>query len=206
MQERRYPARTVVYWEGDPPGPAYLVASGQVWLTSTRPDGSTQFISDIRAGSLLGGPSALVRRRRTSTATTRAPMVAWEIGVDELERSVRADSILAYRMLLEAIEVVLEKDIQSVIKAGQTTKQKLAGVLLELASRDSESGTHVQVGHTELAMMIGVTRESVTRSLSVLRRQGLVATQGGSRIILIDPRALGRLAGFRNYSESPHKG
>ena len=71
---------------------------------------------------------------------------------------------------------------------------KLANLLLMLARRfgDEELGRltiRLRLTHGELAAMILSTRESVTQALSILRRRGTLATEGG-RIVILDPTSL----------------
>ena len=187
MTLRNFPARKTVFWEGDPSTSVYLIERGEVWLTAIRPDGSTGFVTAVRSGMMLGEHTALSRRRRVHTATTQTEVVAWDLPVESLRESLRGDTGLAYRVLLSTIDLVLEKNTEAVRRVGQTTKERLASVLLDLHA-DAE-GEGIRLGHAELAMMVGATRESVTRALAQLRDRGAIRMRG-REIVVADESVL----------------
>ncbi|MBK8429949.1 MAG: winged helix-turn-helix domain-containing protein [Chloroflexi bacterium] len=73
---------------------------------------------------------------------------------------------------------------------------RLARLLLTLAQdygRIHPQGVliHSQLNQTELASLIGATRESTNKALATLRREELIALEEG-QIIILDPEALRR--------------
>ena len=76
---------------------------------------------------------------------------------------------------------------------------RVAKKLLELAAAHGvqrPDGTLLELPLTQegLANMVGVTRESVNRHLSTLRRQGVIAREG-RRFLIRDPDGLRRYVG-----------
>jgi CRP-like cAMP-binding protein len=70
--------------------------------------------------------------------------------------------------------------------------QRLAKRLLELAGQ-SEDHSVVRVTQSDLASMLGVSRESVNKELNVLARTGTIQLSRGS-IRLLNPTTLSHLA------------
>ncbi len=103
---------------------------------------------------------------------------------------------LAFRFLacfsqrLEALEGRIEE------MALLSLEQRLARHLLGLVGGRPGSGGAVEVELTmstgELASLLGGARESLSRAMMRLRREGLVEGQG-RRLVLLDPEALARL-------------
>jgi CRP-like cAMP-binding protein len=177
MTRRQLPRYTRLYHEGDPAGPAYLVESGSIWLTSSRPDGSTHFVADVGPGGLVGDHTALTGRDRTVTATAATESVVWSIPRQALIEAVSGDARLAMRLLEAAIELVIEKDIEAAVRAGSTTIERLAALLLELSERmTAAKDGYIPLSHAELALMAGTTRESVSRNLAILKDRGAIGT------------------------------
>ncbi|MGH2736160.1 MAG: Crp/Fnr family transcriptional regulator, partial [Actinomycetota bacterium] len=141
---------------------------------------------------LLGEHTALSERRRTHTATTQTAVIAWDVPVQSLRAALRDDAELTYRVLLSTIDLVLEKNTEAVRRAGQTTKERLASVLLDLHA--GGAGEDIRLGHAELAMMVGSTRESVTRALAQLRDRKAIETRGRA-IVVIDEPVLADISG-----------
>jgi CRP/FNR family cyclic AMP-dependent transcriptional regulator len=177
-----FPDRSVMFYEGDSCGPAYLVESGRVWLTAARVDGSSHFLADMGPGAMVGEMTALLERKRIVTATTVAPVVAWSIAPEVLRSAVRNDVGLAYQMLVSALELVLAKNIEAALKAGQSASERVASVLLELTEKTAS--WNVPITHADLALMSGMTRESVSRTIATLRDAGILATRRRAIVVL----------------------
>jgi CRP/FNR family transcriptional regulator len=72
--------------------------------------------------------------------------------------------------------------------------EKLARLLLnwlKRAGRQTEQGAHLKLAltHAEIAQMIGVTRETVTRLLGEMRSKGVIQLKG-SNLVIKDKAAL----------------
>jgi CRP/FNR family transcriptional regulator len=68
-----------------------------------------------------------------------------------------------------------------------STAEKLASFLLESSLRGQQTQQGVRfilsLTHEEIAQVIGLTRESVTRGLAEFRRRSLISTKGPSIVI-----------------------
>jgi CRP-like cAMP-binding protein len=186
-----FPDRTIIFHEGDPCGPLYLVESGRVWLTAARVDGSSHFLADMGPGAMVGEMTALLERKRIVTATTVSPVVAWRIAPEAFRSVVRSDVGLAYQLLVSALELVLAKNIEAALKAGQSAPERVASVLLELAEKTSSSD--IPITHADLALMSGMTRESVSRTIANMRDDGILETRRRG-IVIVDHGRLTRIA------------
>ena len=81
--------------------------------------------------------------------------------------------------------------------AYHTIPERLAVTLLELAQGSFVLG----YSHQDLAELLGITRETVTRALDDFKSQGLVQVER-KRIELCDADGLSRIAGFEVKSKS----
>jgi len=195
MERMEFPSRRAIFREGDPSGPAYVIESGVVWLTALRPDGSTHFVSEMGPGKLVGDHTCILDRPRAVTATPQTPVVAWKVCREPLVDVLRSDAGLSFSMMLEASRLVLAKDLDATIKAGSTAAARISEVLLRLheGSTAYENGL-IRVSHADLGMMVGASRESVTRTLAELRRTGAIETRRG-RVVIHDVQKLQRISG-----------
>lgn len=71
-----------------------------------------------------------------------------------------------------------------VIVTSKPLISQVAYLLLDLAEADAHSGAVVRLSHTTLSHLLGARRQSVTRVIAQLRKQGLVETAYGSMILL----------------------
>jgi CRP/FNR family transcriptional regulator, cyclic AMP receptor protein len=173
-----YPAGSQLFVEGDPPGPCYLIQTGQVRLTSARPDGRAQLLATLRPGMLAGEMTALLGRPRTATATTLAPTSAWQIPADALQEAFRDDPRLAYTMLLTVMELMVDQDAQAVRRMGLAPVQRLATIILEQQrSEHAQEGQPLSISPAELALLAGESQTTFTMNLARLQRTGAVETR-----------------------------
>ena len=83
----------------------------------------------------------------------------------------------------------------------QDAETRIAGLLLSLAHAASHSPCHpaerfdLPLTRGEMAQMLGLTIETVSRRLSRLEQEGIIAKHGQRGIELVDPARLSSLAG-----------
>jgi CRP/FNR family transcriptional regulator, nitrogen fixation regulation protein len=73
--------------------------------------------------------------------------------------------------------------------------EKIATFLLDLAERLNEDSFELSMSRTDIADHLGLTIETVSRSLSQLERKGYIALPSTRRIELRNKAALSRLDG-----------
>ena len=191
MRKRRFPPRSVVFLEGDDPGPACLVDEGRVRLTTARPDGTPHFVGDVGPGGLIGDLTSLANRPRTTTATAITKIVLWEIPSTAFRDALASDARLAFSMMMHMIDWVLTKDERAALRSAHGTNQRTAKAILDLYDRSPE-GAALDVTHAELAVIVGVTRESISRILASFKRRGIVDTRRRG-IVVLDRERLARI-------------
>ncbi|MSP49514.1 MAG: hypothetical protein EXQ95_09330 [Alphaproteobacteria bacterium] len=89
---------------------------------------------------------------------------------------------------------------QMLLLGRKTAKERLASFLLLLANaarRDGRSGNPVDLpmSRWDIADYLGLTVETVSRSFTQLRRQGMIRLLDGNRVDLAGPDDLQELAG-----------
>jgi hypothetical protein len=107
------------------------------------------------------------------------------------------DALLALpgvaKTLLERLAVTLRQKQEAIGRFGSTRHiERVRGKLLQLArnyGRVALDGVRIDfpLSHTLLADMVGSSRETVTRSLDELRRDGFVARHGHTYRLLVSP-------------------
>jgi len=180
----------VLYSEGDAPSHLYIVLDGHVRLFVISPETGRRLIfRDARACELLGLASIFSGAVQDTTAQVVYPSVIASIRrQDFMNFLLRHPS--AYR--LAARELSRESHANAArlrtICLSHSTQSRLARLLIEW----SRSGTwtnrgyrlHVPMTHVEVADCIGVSRETVTRSLGGLQRDRVVELRGSLMTIL----------------------
>ena len=195
---RRVVARQVadagqtLYREGDPAGDLYTVTAGCVKLYKLLADGRRQVTAFLYPGDVFG----LVRDGRqtaTAEAVTAANLCRFSrTGLDALFRDQPAVRERLFGLLLSELGEAQE---QMLLLGRKTAREKLATFLLGQVRRaESLCGQDgplvLPMGRADIADHLGLTIETVSRTLTALQREGLVSLGRAGRVTVLDDAPL----------------
>ena len=185
------PGQTIVV-EGDPIDGWFRIASGTVRLSKSTPDGRRQVIDFLIVGESFGissercyGYSVEAIARTTLVRYSRA----------KLEAAIEAHPELARRLFGMAC-AELQRARQHLLLLGRkSADEKIASFLLTLAVRLGVRGARLDVvqlpmSRQDMADYLGLTIETVSRTLTRLRRDGLISLPTPQHVVLLQ---IGRL-------------
>lgn len=196
LRRRRFRRNEVIFHQGDPGDSLHIVASGAVKILLPSAEGEEAIIATLRAGDFFGELSLLDGAPRSATAAALEPsetLVLPRTGFYELldgdvglRNALLAGLAWELRRLTRHVEELHFLDL-----AG-----RLAMRLTRLAS-EAMPAAHGEVAldwpftQSDLASMIGGTRQSVNRLLSGLVDDGLLRIER-DRLIITDLEELAR--------------
>ena len=189
------PGQTVVV-EGDLIDGCYRVVSGAVRLFKSTPDGRRQVIDFLVTGEYFGLSSA--DRYGYSVEAIRATTLV-RYPRARLEAAMAAEPELAQR-LFRITCVELARAQQHLLVLGRkSADEKIASFLLTLAERLGDGATRLgalrlPMSRQDMADYLGLTIETVSRTLTRLKREGLIALPTPQQVILRRPGDLAVLA------------
>ncbi|MCB8923608.1 MAG: Crp/Fnr family transcriptional regulator [Ardenticatenaceae bacterium] len=192
---REFAPGDIIFHEGDPGQVLYIVGSGQVRIFVNGLDGSeTSVILFGRPGEIFGELAVIDGLPRSATAVAMHPTVLYTLSRDDFRKYMQQTPQLALNFMRELSMRVRYNTRQMDSFASLDIPQRLARKLMELAQnygRPGEKGVHLHVSltQTDLATLIGATRESTNKSLRDFRKQQWIAMEQG-QIIIRDPEAL----------------
>ena len=181
-----------VFAEGDRAAYFYKVVSGAVRTSKLLSDGRRQIDAFHLPGDFFGIESG-DEHRFSAEALGETTVVAYRrCSLDTLAVS---DAAFA-RQIVGAMMRSLERAQEHMLLLGRkTAMEKIATFLLDLSGRVPVAG-HVDLpmSRTDIADHLGLTIETVSRSLTQLERQGVIELPSHRRsIVLKDKAALRRL-------------
>lgn len=191
---RSVPARTVLFNEGDELKYVYFVDEGSVRTFKTT-TGGKELVTGLHAkGDIVGYMTALTGEPSSEVAeTVETSQLAW-IPVKDLVDLLCKDHDVALRFIKLLSHNVREKEFQLLSLAYGSVRQRLAQTLARLRDRQTEkTGDEIMIGREDLANMVGTATESVVRSLSDLKAEGIIDVKGRG-IHIRDAKALRRVA------------
>lgn len=119
----------------------------------------------------------------------------------EMEDALQRHPALAQALLRRSQEDLHESRKLMALTARRGASDKIAALILELAQAASHSPCHpsasfdLPLTRGEIAALLGLTIETVSRSLTALEDEGLIRRNGARGIDLVDPARLEERAG-----------
>ncbi|WP_446742226.1 Crp/Fnr family transcriptional regulator [Silvibacterium acidisoli] len=182
------PPGSTLFRESDPASGVYILCLGKVRLTISSPAGKTMVLRVARPGEMLGLSAVLSGgSHETNAETMELSQLAF----------FKKDAFLKFIEMHPAVNSAV---INQMIKQYQATceqirtvalsscpREKIARLILSWASegRKTDEGTRISVPltHDQIAEWVGLSRETVTRTLGGFRQQRLVSIKGASMLV-----------------------
>ena len=180
--------------EGDPCTSCYRVLTGAIRLYKGTADGRRQLIDFLVAGDCFGLLGS--RYSYGVEAITRSSLVRASRAT--LAAAVREQPWMAERLIERAAAELARAHEQMLLLGRKNAREKVASLLVDLARRlgaDQPMPTfRLPISRQEMADQLGLTIETVSRTMSRLKEEGLIALLTPCEIVLRRPAELAALA------------
>ncbi len=187
-----YPQGAVLFVEGQAARGVFFVCMGRVKLSATAPDGKTIIFKICNAGEFVGVSAAFQGCVYEATAQTLEPCVVNNIKTADLDRLVRKDGEIARRIVhCLSSEVQAGRYHIRDLRFRDLAIERLACFLA--ASAGLENRLSMRLKHGEIGEILGLARETVTRTIRELKDRQIVRVSG-HLITIIDRDGLLTLA------------
>jgi CRP/FNR family nitrogen fixation transcriptional regulator len=191
---RRFEADEEIYADGDRAAHFYKVVSGTVRTYKLLDDGRRQIAGFHLPDDIFGVEAGEEHRFGAEAVTGTILTVHRRADRDALAR----DGGALAREVVCAMMGALERAQEHMMLLGRkSAKERIASFLLGLADRTRGASTvELPMSRADIADHLGLTVESVSRSLTQLERAGIIELPAHRRTVLLRDRAtLRRLAG-----------
>lgn len=191
-----YPKGAILFVEGQPSRGIFLLCTGSAKLTATSGRGGAVIVRVADTGEVLGLSAVMSDAAYEVSAETLEPSEVSFLPREDFHRFLQRNGEVSLRVARH-LSMELRRAYHQVIRIalGPNARAKLAGLLLDWASYHARPAArggvcfHLRLTHEEIGELIGSSRETVTRLLNGLRRQGLIQTQG-TLVTVPDPAKL----------------
>lgn len=193
--ERKFQSGETIFREGDPGQVLYLVKSGQVRIFVNGLDGSeTSVILMGQPGQMFGELAVIDGLPRSATAVALNDTILYTLNREAFRSHMRRTPQFGLNFMQELSMRVRYNTVQMDSFASLGVPQRLARKLMELAQNYGQvhqNGVYINMTltQTDLASLIGATRESINKSLRDFRRRCWIEVDQG-HITILDPEAL----------------
>ncbi len=176
-QNSVYPAHALLFVEDQPAQSVIFLCVGQVKLYSAAPDGTTIIYRICNPGEFLGLSEALKRTSYQTIAETLEPCVVNHIRIDDLEKLIRRSPEIATRVTRQLSgEVQAMRHQLRELRFHDTAIERLASFLAAWSKGDERLS--LRLTHEEIADMLGLARETVTRTMRELKDRNVIRITG----------------------------
>ncbi len=182
------------YLPGDPADTVYFVRSGRVKLVRTSRSGAEAIVGIRTAGDVFGELSGLDEGRRATSAVAIEPVEADALAARAFGAALEGDAALARAFARGVARRLAAAEHELAELMGKSVPGRLVDALGRLAAEHgvAEAGGTIRIGlnltHKDLADLIGTSRETLTKELSVLADVGLLRV-AHKTVTLVQPQA-----------------
>jgi CRP/FNR family transcriptional regulator len=193
---KRYSAKEMIFHAGDPAEYLCNVISGAVKLCKLLPDGRQQVTGFLFAGDFVG---IALNDQHAYSAEAIEDIELCRFPRQQLERLLGDMPHLERRLLGAAANELIAAQDQMLLLGRKTAQERVATFLLSLSRRAAARGdepdpVRLPMSRADIADYLGLTTETVSRTISGLKRQGTIRLDGSDRVHLADLARLEDLA------------
>jgi CRP-like cAMP-binding protein len=192
-KSRQFKKNQVIYYEGDKGHGLYLVISGKAKTVKLAEDGRELMTGIYSTDDYLGINSMLANEAYTDTATALEDSMLCLIPKEQFERLMNLYPDVAKKFIKLLSNDIREKEEQLLQLAYHSVRKRMAEALLRL-NRQYKDDDNIKITREDMAAMAGMATETVSRTLSDFKDEGLIDKKG-SIITILD---LARLTKMKN--------
>ncbi|QDO94362.1 Crp/Fnr family transcriptional regulator [Formosa sediminum] len=171
----------VVFKEGDMLNGVYCISKGICKLTKLTEKGKDQVVKLVIKGELLGQRSVIINQTANLTATALNDMEVCFIPKQEIIQDLLKNNDFSFGVLKQMASDLKEAEISIVNMAQKSVRKRLADIILYLNNNfgvDESNYLKVTLSRDDFASIVGTATESVIRTLSQFKKEGLIKTSG----------------------------
>ena len=196
-RKRHVAAGETIVWAGDDSLICANLLSGVLRLDAAMADGREQVVGLLYPADFVGRVYADIVEF-TITAITDAELCVFPRASFE---AVLQDHVRMERLLLKRTLATLDESRRRMLTLSRASAlEKVGGLLLDLAARAAGTGCRatadgpitfdLPLSRGQIADILGLTIETVSRQMTALKAGGIISLPGGRGITIVDAAAL----------------
>lgn len=192
IQKKRFLKGQIIFTECDPARSLHILKEGKVKIFRVSSSGKEQILHFINEGEVFGEVAAFLSETYPASACAQKESIVLSLPIEEFYKILKTDPKIAMNML--AILCLRLKEFVHIIDglALKDVAQRLSAYLL-FASEKKEKTIELGVKKSELASFLGTVPETISRVLSKMSKEGIIAMKK-NLIEIKKPKELERIA------------
>lgn len=191
---RRLAPREHAYYQGDEGSHVYRIERGIMKLYRLLPDGRRQIICFKFPGDLIGFEAG-ERRPCSAEAVTDVDLRCLPMHI--ASERLRQDARIGVELVEILAAELADARNQLAVLNRRSAIEKLAAFIIDLWGREAareDASVDLQVSRSDMADFLGLTIETVSRSLTKLKLHKVIALPEPQRLVILDIHRLESLA------------
>jgi CRP/FNR family transcriptional regulator, cyclic AMP receptor protein len=188
---KRYPKDSVVFFENEEGDFFFMILDGRIKVTILGDDGREVILSMLGEGDFFGEMALLDQEPRSATAIAVEDSELLSLHRNDFQAALSDNRSITTGLIRVLSGRLRKANHQISTLALLDVYGRVARVIVDMAR---EEGRRLKDGriafrratHQEIANRIGTTRETVTRMLKDLERQGLIQVEGKELVVQPD--------------------
>ncbi len=191
-----YEPGQTVFEGGDEPRFIYNLTEGMIRLVKLLPNGRRQIVGFVFPGDMLGLAS---HGAYTCSAEAIGPVRLCRFPREKMLELLNEFPNLKSRLLDIAADELSEAQEQMLLLGRKSPVEKVASFLWRLHTENMRCGGAVNqidlgMGRIDIADYLGLTIETVSRTFTRLRNDGVIRLEGANHVVIVNEDALEELA------------
>jgi CRP/FNR family cyclic AMP-dependent transcriptional regulator len=174
----------------------HFIVSGRVRVTTFSAGGKQVTFRDEEAGEMFGDIAAFDGKPRSADVLALESVLVASMTSSAFLDLVATEQVVRERVLQRLANLVRLLSDRVIELSTLGVQNRIHAELLRLGRQSGSAGVQARIDpapkHAEVASQVSTNREQVTRELSSLSRQGLVAREG-TALVLLDVARLERM-------------
>lgn len=179
VKENSYKKGEIIFNEGDKGDSLHIITSGVVKIIKYSKEGKTKTLAILKEKDSFGEMALLTKESRSATVEALEKVETLCITRSNFEELIAKEPSISLQIIKTLSERLAKADRDIKILALGDAKSRLACVIDDFRN---ELDT-VRFTHQELADLAGLTRETTTRTLNGMVKEGIVETKSRNIVI-----------------------
>jgi CRP/FNR family cyclic AMP-dependent transcriptional regulator len=177
-----HPSGTILFRQGDAPGAVFIIEKGDVELAYETRLGR-RVVATVRSRSCIGDCSVMLETPHPYSAVTRGWATTLRLNLEAMQLLLELHPDICFRWLRLVSRRIARVQRQVAELAGRPASEQVVRFLLDEA--EEHQSPIVELTQTELAEGLALSRQTLSRVLGQLERQGIIV-RGHRRVEIRD--------------------
>ncbi len=167
--ENHYKKGDIIFNEGEIGNNLHIIVSGKVKILKLDKNGKEKNLAILKGKDSFGEMALLTKELRSATVQALTDVITLSIDANAFEDLIKKEPSIPLNIIKTLSERLAKSDRQIKNLAFGNAKEKIISVLYDIIEDNK-----AEVSHQELANLAGLTRETATRTLNRLKKEGII--------------------------------